>query len=48
MDKITNLLVPILLIEMMLSTGLGISWSGQANRLANSGHFALSGSIFWW
>jgi len=23
MDKITNLLVPILLIEMMLSTGLG-------------------------
>jgi hypothetical protein len=30
MDKITNLLVPILLIEMILSTGLGISWSGQA------------------
>jgi ACR3 family arsenite efflux pump ArsB len=48
MDKITNLLVPILLIEMMLATGLGISWSdlgSVARNLSFLGRAALSNYV---
>jgi BASS family bile acid:Na+ symporter len=43
LDKIANLLVLILLVEMMMATGLGVSWSNLAGVVRNAKLLARAG-----